>query len=376
MIKINEDFKRLIPALTQEEYKQLEDNILKEGIREKIITWNGYIIDGHNRYEISQKWNLDFETESKHFDNENAVREWMILNQFGRRNLSNYQRSVLALELEDVFKEKAKEKEKIRKTTSQKSDESFPEVSTKKELAKVANVSHDTIAKVKHIEAKATPEVKQKLSTGEVSINQVYQEIKKEEKKAERIELIEQQIEDIEQGKLPELKGLFNVISVDPPWPYEGESKKTTSFDSVGRRVANPYPEMSITDIKKIEMPLMEDSVVLLWTTHKFLPDAFEILKDWGMDYKATLVWNKEKIGMGAWFRMQCEFCLVGIKGKPYWENTTFRDILNEPRREHSRKPDSFFEMIEQITKGRRLEYFSREKRTGWEVFGNDIDKF
>jgi N6-adenosine-specific RNA methylase IME4 len=378
MIKINEDFKRLIPALTQEEYKQLEDNILKEGIREKIITWNSYIIDGHNRYEISQKWNLDFETESKHFDNENAVREWMILNQFGRRNLSNYQRSVLALELEDVFKEKAKERQKGGQggiLLSQKSDEAN-EVSTKKELAKVANVSHDTISKVKHIEAKATPEVKQKLSTGEVSINQVYQEIKKEEKKAERIELIEQQIEDIEQGKLPELKGLFNVISVDPPWPYEGESKKTTSFDSVGRRVANPYPEMSITDIKKIEMPLMEDSVVLLWTTHKFLPDAFEILKDWGMDYKATLVWNKEKIGMGAWFRMQCEFCLVGIKGKPYWENTTFRDILNEPRREHSRKPDSFFEMIEQITKGRRLEYFSREKRTGWEVFGNDIDKF
>lgn len=378
MIKINEDFKRLIPALTQEEYKQLEDNILKEGIREKIITWNSYIIDGHNRYEISQKWNLDFETESKHFEDENAVREWMILNQFGRRNLSNYQRSVLALQLEEVFKEKAKENLKLSdgKGKQKSAEVKVEPIETRKELAKVASVSHDTISKVKHIEAKATPEVKQKLSTGEVSINQVYQEIKKEEKKAERIELIEQQIEDIEQGKLPELKGLFNVISVDPPWPYEGESKKTTSFDSVGRRVANPYPEMSITDIKKIEMPLMEDSVVLLWTTHKFLPDAFEILKDWGMDYKATLVWNKEKIGMGAWFRMQCEFCLVGIKGKPYWENTTFRDILNEPRREHSRKPDSFFEMIEQITKGRRLEYFSREKRTGWEVFGNDIDKF
>jgi N6-adenosine-specific RNA methylase IME4 len=379
MIKINEDFKRLIPALTQEEYKQLEDNILKEGIREKIITWNGYIIDGHNRYEISQKWGLDCQLESMHFKDEDEVKEWMILNQFGRRNLSNYQRSVLALELEEVFSKKAKESksEKVshfRNTGEVLQKSAKPD--TRKELSKVANVSHDTISKVKHIEAKATPEVKQKLSTGEVSINQVYQEIKKEEKKAERIELIEQQIEDIEQGKLPELKGLFNVISVDPPWPYEGESKKTTSFDSVGRRVANPYPEMSITDIKKIEMPLMEDSVVLLWTTHKFLPDAFEILKDWGMDYKATLVWNKEKIGMGAWFRMQCEFCLVGIKGKPYWENTTFRDILNEPRREHSRKPDSFFEMIEQITKGRRLEYFSREKRTGWEVFGNDIDKF
>ena len=175
---------------------------------------------------------------------------------------------------------------------------------------------------------------------------------------------------------LPELKGLFDVVSVDPPWPYEGESKNVTSFDAVGRRVANPYPEMSIDVIKKIKMPLMDNAVVLLWTTHKFLPDAFEILKEWNLDYKATLVWNKEKIGMGAWFRMQCEFCIVGVKGKPYWENTTFRDILNEPRREHSRKPDLFFEMIEKITMGRRLEYFSREKRNGWEVFGNDINKF
>jgi N6-adenosine-specific RNA methylase IME4 len=377
-LEVNEEFKKLIPPLSKEEYEQLETNCLNEGIREAILTWNGVIIDGHNRYEIAKRWNLDFQTKSKNFKDENAVREWMILNQFGRRNLSNYQRSVLALELEEVFKEKAKENLKLSEGKGiQKSEEvkAKPIVAIK-EVAKVANVSHDTIAKVKHIEAKADEETKAKLSTGEVSINQVYQEIKKEEKKAERIELIEQQIEDIEQGKLPELEGLFSVVSVDPPWPYEGESKKVTSFDSVGRRVANPYPEMSISEIKKIQMPLMDDSVVLLWTTHKFLPDAFDILKEWGAEYKATLVWNKEKIGMGAWFRMQCEFCLVGIKGKPYWENTTFRDILNEPRREHSRKPDSFFEMIEKITMGRRLEYFSREKREGWEVFGNDVNKF
>jgi N6-adenosine-specific RNA methylase IME4 len=251
-----------------------------------------------------------------------------------------------------------------------------PPIETRKELAKVANVSHDTIAKVKVIEAKAPEEVKAKLSTGEVSINQAYQEIKKEEKKQERIQVIQKQIEDIEQGLLPELKGLYEVVSIDPPWPYEGESKSITSFDSVGRRVANPYPEMSIDEIKAIELPLANDSVVLLWTTHKFLPDSFEILKKWGLEYKATLVWNKEKIGMGVWFRMQCEFCLVAIKGKPYWSNTEYRDIISEPRREHSRKPDSFFTMIEKITIGRRLEYFSREKREGWEVFGNDVNKF
>ena len=376
MLEIKEEFKKLIPPLTSEEFNQLEQNCLAEGIREAILTWNGFIIDGHNRYEIATKWDLDFQTKSKHFKDENEVKEWMILNQFGRRNINGYVRSKLALELEEVFKLKAKENQGSRIDICQKSDKSITPIDTKKELAKVANVSHDTIAKVKVIEAKAPEEVKEKLSTGEVSINQVYQEIKKEEKKIERIELIEKQIEDIEQGLLPELEGLFDVISVDPPWPYEGENKNITSFDSVGRRVANPYPEMSIEDIKKIDMPLMENSVVLLWTTHKFLPDAFEILKAWNLDYKATLVWNKEKIGMGAWFRMQCEFCLVAIQGKPYWENTTFRDILNEAKREHSRKPDSFFEMIEKITIGRRLEYFSREKRNGWEVFGNDINKF
>ena len=115
---------------------------------------------------------------------------------------------------------------------------------------------------------------------------------------------------------------------------------------------------------------------VLLWTTHKFLPDAFDILKAWGLQYKATIVWNKEKIGMGAWLRMQCEFCLVGIRGNPFWENTLHRDIITEPRREHSRKPDKFFAIIEEITRGRKLEYFSREKRENWDVFGNDIERF
>ena len=194
-MKIKEEFKSTIPPLTTEEFKQLEDNCLSEGIREKILTWNGFIIDGHNRFEIATRWNLEYETESKYFKDEDDVVLWMILNQFGRRNLSNYQRSVLALELEDVFSKKAKEKQK-------ESGGAVPQISakppieTRKELSKVAAVSHDTIAKVKKIQEKAPEEVKAKLRTGEVSINAAYKEIKKEEKKADRIDLIQKQIED------------------------------------------------------------------------------------------------------------------------------------------------------------------------------------
>ena len=368
-MQIKQEFKDLIPPLTKEEFKQLENNCMSEGIREKILTWNGFIIDGHNRYEIATRWDLDFETESKHFDNEEAVKEWMILNQLGRRNLALYQRTVLALELVKLFKDKAKENlskggsnfsPKEGFANSQKVTDT---VNSIKEISTISKVGQNTLSRVKVIQEKAPEEVKAKLRTGEVSINAAYKEIKKEEKKAERIDVIKKQIEDIEQGELPELKGLFDVVSVDPPWNYEGETKKITSFDAVGRRVANPYPEMSTNEIKKIKLPLMDDAVVLLWTTHKFLPDAFDILKEWGLDYKATLVWNKEKIGMGAWFRMQCEFCLVGVKGKPYWENTKYRDIIEEPRRQHSRKPDIFFDVIDKITLGRKLDYFSREKR-------------
>jgi len=133
---------------------------------------------------------------------------------------------------------------------------------------------------------------------------------------------------------------------------------------------------MTLEEIACIDVPCKDDAVLFLWTTHMFLHDAFELLEHWGFDYKATLVWNKEKIGMGHWVRMQCEFCLIGIKGKPYWSNTKHRDIFSEPRREHSRKPDAFFAMVEEITKGSRLEYFSREHRENWHVYGNDTDKF
>lgn len=193
MIQIKEEFKNLIPALTVEELNQLESNILKDGIRDPLILWNDILIDGHNRYAIALKHEIEFECVDMFFDNENDVKEWMINNQFGRRNLSNYQRSVLALELESVFSEKAKEQQGKRTDIKQISAESKP-IETRKEVAKIASVSHDTIAKVKVIQSNSSDEVKEKLISGDISINQAYQEIKKQ-KAEEYKEKIQQRIE-------------------------------------------------------------------------------------------------------------------------------------------------------------------------------------
>ena len=172
---IDEEFQKLIPPLTDDEYRQLEENCIKEGIRETILVWDRgddlVIVDGHNRYQIARKNGLKWHYKEMHFESREAVKEWIILNQFGRRNLSAYDRSILALKLKPVIAEKAKEKEHERKTTCQKSDKSYD---TKKELAKVAGVSHDTIHKVEKIEAEATPQVKQAVRDGKLSINQAY----------------------------------------------------------------------------------------------------------------------------------------------------------------------------------------------------------
>jgi hypothetical protein len=178
-MQILQELESLIPPLSNEEFKQLERNILEEGIREPLITWNGILIDGHNRYRIAQEHEMNYETLEKEFENINRVKEWMINNQFGRRNLSNYQRSVLALQLEDVFREKAKENLKLSEGKGKQisAEVKVQPIETRQEVAKIANVSHDTIAKVKKIESVATPEVKARLNTGTMSINEAYKEI-------------------------------------------------------------------------------------------------------------------------------------------------------------------------------------------------------
>lgn len=94
-LSVNPDFKKLIPPLTTEEYEQLEQNIIEEGVRDRLCTWHGWIIDGHNRYEIATLHGIPFDTVEFDFDSEDEVKDWMIANQLGKRNLTREQKSYL-----------------------------------------------------------------------------------------------------------------------------------------------------------------------------------------------------------------------------------------------------------------------------------------
>ena len=201
---------------------------------------------------------------------------------------------------------------------------------------------------------------------GIVGMAEALKQVKIEKRNSE----LQKQKSEINNGLVKMPEGVFEVVVMDPPWNYGRE------YDPEGSRIANPYPEMPQADLLKLSPPFANNCVLFLWTTHAFIWDAKQLIDVWGFEYKATLIWDKEKMGMGAWLRMQCEFCLVAIRGKPTWSNTTWRDIIKEPRRQHSRKPDTFYKLVEEVTVGRRLDFFSREQRSGWASFGNDEHKF
>lgn len=146
-IVINPKFSNLIPALNPDEYQSLESSIINDGCRDAIVLWNSIIVDGHHRYEICTKYNIDFNTIQKDFKNEDDAKEWVINNQLARRNVSNYDRSRLALKLEEIHKKEAK----IRMLSGKKLDPTQISAGgeTRDKIAKKAGVSHDTIAKVK-----------------------------------------------------------------------------------------------------------------------------------------------------------------------------------------------------------------------------------
>lgn len=347
---VNPEFQELIPRLSEEEYKGLEESIKKEGCRDAIIVWRGRIIDGHNRYKICKENNIKFNTiENTNLKNENEAKIWIINNQFSRRNIDPYTRGELALELEKLLLGRQGRKEKGANVGTFKGK-------TRDIIAKSARLGHGTIDKIKLIKEKATPETKQKIKESKISINKAYKDIRREEKKREFVS---------KNVSLPE--GKFNVIYADPPWKYEHSETKS-------RDIENNYPTMSLEDIKNMEIPSDKDSVLFLWATAPKLKEALEVMQSWGFTYRTNAVWDKETIGMGYWFRGQHELLLVGVRGNmspPFPENR-FSSVYREKKKEHSKKPEYYYEIIERMfPKGKYLELFSRNKRKNWTMWGD-----
>ena len=173
-LKIDNEFKNLLPPLTSDEYSQLEDDIKKHGVLSPIITWNGYIIDGHNRYEICRKNKIDLpEIKSLDFANKSDVMDWIINHQTGRRNLTKSQLVKAYASVEEQLKREAKERQGQRNDLKNNIAVNLPQSSKKKRnpettttIAKKMGVSRKTYEGMKTVVAEGSAEQIKRMDKG------------------------------------------------------------------------------------------------------------------------------------------------------------------------------------------------------------------
>jgi N6-adenosine-specific RNA methylase IME4 len=153
----------------------------------------------------------------------------------------------------------------------------------------------------------------------------------------------------------------------DPPWEYDLPLRGSPDMH---------YGTITLDQLSVLKVPSSENAILFLWATNPKLQEALAVMKAWGFEYKTNLVWVKDKIGNGYYFRGQHELLLVGKKGAmPVpTEETRPSSVLNAPRGEHSEKPQEVYSLIERMYPNRKyLELFARKKREGWTSWGNEV---
>ena len=162
-----------------------------------------------------------------------------------------------------------------------------------------------------------------------------------------------------------------SVLLADPPWKYD-------FAETSNRQIENQYPTATVDEIcehinASWAPQIADDCVLFLWATAPKLQEALKVLKAWGFEYKTHAVWDKEKIGMGYWFRGQHELLLVGTRGNqsPPAESSRVSSVFREARGKHSKKPVVVYEAIESMFPGvNRFEMYQRAPRAGWDGGG------
>lgn len=169
----------------------------------------------------------------------------------------------------------------------------------------------------------------------------------------------------------------YGTLLFDPPWPEVGGGKIT-------RGAQRHYSLMKVPDIMNMMVRLVQryalpDAHMYLWTTNNFLEKAFPIIGECGFRYITCLTWFKDKDGLGQYYRGRTEHTLFAICGRPGYrylpngKRAQGRTGYHAPRTRHSQKPDQVHQWAEIVSPGPYLELFARDRRPGWDAWGNEV---
>ncbi len=355
--QVDPEFRARIPALRPEEREQLRDNLLRDGCRDPLVVWQEkkLILDGHNRFEICREERIPYDVVGISLADRSAAFDWIDTNQLGRRNLTAEQFSLFL----GRHYNRVKAAHGGDRRSSPQVEDSKPK--TAERLASQYGVSRATVERAaKFAEAvDSDPELADTVMSGGSAKGAL-----RERKRAERNARLAE--------KAKPLAGptRYPILYADPPWRYEYAPSKS-------RAVENQYPTLSTEEVCALPVADLatEDAVLFLWATSPKLEEAFSVIRAWGFGYRTCAVWDKQKTGMGYYFRQNHELLLVATRGSPPAPPPEARagSVVAAPRRAHSEKPETFYGLIEAMYPDLpRIELFARRERAGWARWGNE----
>lgn len=402
----------IFPMLDETELRALAEDIRMNGLREPVMkiwipdpvatgTQKPLILDGRNRLRACEfaKVAPDFTKYEGPTDTASLL-AFVRSKNLARRHLDESQRALVAARALPLYEAAAKERQRAggarggKRTGKLPANVQGPSGEAAEIAARDFNVSARSVYSAEAVEKRADPMVVRAVERGEVAVSaaaklatrskdEQCEILKKSKGKSGTIGAHVKQLERIELGrrlekeKPPGPKGPYRVIVADPPWKYDLRD------DDASHRGVTPYPTMT-TDRICYEMPVVDiahdDAILFLWFTNQHVRDATEVAIAWGFAQKGVGTWVKPKIGLGHILRNRTEHFLICTRGKPKLipcgPNGNLDNVIEGPVREHSRKPDSFYELVEAIAPGSKVELFARSPRDGWASWGAETEKF
>lgn len=368
------------PMMGEALLAELTEDIRTNGLRVPVVLCDGKVLDGRNRVLACEQAGVQVRTEA--FDGDPWAYVWSLNGQ--RRDLVAEQRYLIWKVCSENSKGFQAERQRIadaanaarseaakeqhaastpRHGETMVQEQSVPRPKFNQPEAKAkAKASKTNPGAVKRGDklAKDRPDLAEKVRSGDMKPAAAHREMKRDA----HAEVIKEAAQATE---IP--AGPFGLVLADPPWRYEHQQ-------AGNRAIENQYPTATVEDICKQTPDTADDAVLFLWATAPLLLEALRVMDAWGFTYRTHAIWDKEKIGMGYWFRGQHELLLVGIKGKPgaVPESCRVSSIFREARQGHSVKPAAVYEWIEKAFPAvAKLEMYSRKAREGWAAWGNEV---
>ncbi|MCP4142521.1 MAG: hypothetical protein GY755_19965 [Chloroflexi bacterium] len=346
----------IFPMMSGEEFDNLCRDIAANGQHEPIWTYDEKIIDGRNRYNACLE--IGINPEFRQWDGNGSLVSFVLSLNLHRRHLTSGQRAAVATDVLPMLEKENPQGN--RKDLTGGNITTSDKAKNRDKAGEMLGVSGAYIQTAKKIKNEA-PDLFEKVQSGEWSLPKAKTAMKKREVVAH--------LEDVSVQEVKAAQGVYDVLVIDPPWPMQKIEREVAP-----NQVAFEYPVMTLDEISELDLPAADNCHVWLWTTQKFLPSAFEILKQWGVNYICTFGWKKnggfQPFGLPQYNE---EFALYGRIGTPQFiDQKSFFTCFEAKRGAHSEKPQEFYDTICRVTAGRRLDMFNRRTINGFDGWGKE----